>query len=192
MGIRLPLPIRLARPGKTATTVLLSVWGAAVVAFLICLIIYAHGEITQYHLHAGQAAPPDHVAPFTFTAVVVVFFVILLRKSGTAESALPGAFIGAIAAPFIFEFPFDVIISARLYPPLHPDPALYRVLFFAFALMLAVFAVWALKGFAYPGTAVPLTLNVVSKALAFVTLLTLFFPRPRPELASVPAEVPAV
>jgi hypothetical protein len=45
--------------------------------------------------------------------------------------------------------------------------------------MLAVFAVWALAGFGYPSAPVPLTLNIVSKLLAFVTALTLFFPQKR-------------
>jgi len=42
--------------------------------------------------------------------------------------------------------------------------------------MLAVFAVWALAGFGYPSAPVPITLNVVSKILAFVMVLTLFLP----------------
>jgi hypothetical protein len=74
----------------------------------------------------------------------------------------------------IFELPFDLIVMARTYPSIPPDPALYRALFFAplfligittllllglspmvrltratfisFALMLGVFAVWALSG----------------------------------------------
>src|SRR5690242_18145608 len=109
------------------------------------------------------------------------------------------AAIGAAAAPMIFEFPFDLIVMARTYPPLPPDPALYRVLFFAplflvefttlallalspmvslsrsafffFALMLVVFAAWGLSGFAYPAAPVPFALNVVSKVLAFAAAL---------------------
>jgi hypothetical protein len=42
-----------------------------------------------------------------------------------------------------------------------------------------VFAVWALPGFGYPSTPVTYTLNVISKLLAFVTILTLFLPRAR-------------
>ena len=111
--------------------------------------------------------------------------------------------IGALAAPWIFEFPFDLIIVSRTYP-IPPDPAWYRALFFvplfaialttlalltlsplvrlsratffSFAAMLAVFAIWALSGFGYPSTPVSITLNVVSKILAFVTALTLFLP----------------
>ena len=42
--------------------------------------------------------------------------------------------------------------------------------------MLVVFAIWALFGFGYPSAPAPITLNVVSKILAFVTALTLFLP----------------
>jgi hypothetical protein len=212
-GIRLPLPARAARPGKTAATVMLVAWAAAVAVFVACLVFYARQEIIQYHLPLRKAAPPDRIAPLTFTAVMVTFLVILVRGSRDRGTALASAAIGAVAAPFIFEFPFDLIIMARVYPPLHPDPALYRALFFAplllmdiatlllllltplvqltratffsFALMLGVFAVWALAGFAYASAPVPITLNIVSKILAFVTLFTLFFPR-RPQATADP------
>jgi hypothetical protein len=212
-GIRLPLPAQAPRPGKTAARIILVAWAATVAAFLACLVIYARQEVIQYHLRLNRASPPDRVAPFTFLAVVAVF-VILLRRSRDNEKALASAAIGAIAAPFIFEFPFDLIIMARVYPPLHPDPALYRALFFAplllmdiatllllrlvpmarltratffsFALMLGVFAVWALAGFGYASAPVPFTLLFVSKMLAFVTLLTLF-PRRRPATANTAA-----
>jgi hypothetical protein len=123
--------------------------------------------------------------------------------------------MGAMAAPMIFEFPFDLIVMARTYPPIPPDPALYRTLFFvplflieittllllrlsptvrvtratffSFALMLSVFAVWALSGFGYPSAPAPFALNVASKILAFVTALTLFLPqRPAPGQAPRP------
>ena len=60
---------------------------------------------------------------------------------------------------------------------LSPLARLSRATFFSFALMLAVFAVWALAGFGYPSAPVPFALNVVSKLLAFVTVLTLFLPQ---------------
>ncbi len=105
----------------------------------------------------------------------------------------------------IFELPFDLIVMTRTYPPIPPDPALYRVLIFAplfgveittlslltlspmvrltrvtcfaFAAMLLVFAIWGLSGFKYPFTPLPYACNVVSKILAFVTVLNLFQPR---------------
>jgi hypothetical protein len=107
---------------------------------------------------------------------------------------------------------------ARIYPPVPPDPTLYRALFFvplfaieittlsllawspmvrlrrasflSFALMLAVFAAWALSGFGYPSAPLPITLNVVSKILAFVTALTLFLPQ-RDRVLAAGARTPA-
>ena len=135
-----------------------------------------------------------------------------LARIGTR---LAGAAIGAIAAPMIFELPFDLIVMARTYPSISPDPALYRALFFAplflieittllllrqssmvrltratffsFALMLGVFAVWALSGFGYPSAPLPTALNMVSKILAFVTVLTLFLPQRPSARAATPA-----
>jgi hypothetical protein len=127
------------------------------------------------------------------------------RSRRAGWTALTSAVIAAMAGPMIFELPFDLIVMARTYPPIPPDPAWYQALFFAplllveittlslltlspmarlsratffaFALMLAVFAVWAFAGFGYPSAPAPFALNVVSKLLAFVTVSTLFLPQ---------------
>jgi hypothetical protein len=124
----------------------------------------------------------------------------------------------------IFELPFDPIVIARIHlilpdpPPwtlvyvplllveittllmlrLSPMVRLTRATFFSFALMLGVWAAWALAGFGYPSAPLPIALNIASKILAFVTAVTLFLPRqptpgraPRPEnneRADPPAE----
>lgn len=206
-GIRLPLPARVARPGKTAAVVIVVAWVAAILAFLVCVTFYARQYLAYLHrMDVSKAVPFDRVLPVTLAAVVVVFL-ILVRSPGNSGMGPASAAIGAITAPFIFEFPFDFFVMTRTYPPIPPDPALHRALFFvpwflvdittllllwlaptvrltratffSFALMLAVFAVWALTGFGYPGAPVPITLNVVSKLLAFVTVLTLFPRQPR-------------
>jgi hypothetical protein len=59
---------------------------------------------------------------------------------------------------------------------LSPMVRLTRATFFTFALMLLAFAVWALDGFGYPSASAPIALNIVSKVLAFATVLTLFLP----------------
>jgi hypothetical protein len=128
---------------------------------------------------------------------------------------LGSAVIGAIAAPVIFEFPFDLIVMTRTYPAVAPNPALYRVLFFAplflvefstlalltlsplvrlsrvtvvtFSLMLLIFAVWALFGFGYPSTPLPWAFNSVSKVVAFVVALSLFLPQRGRNSAPEPA-----
>jgi hypothetical protein len=202
-GTLLPLPLRPARPGETAKTFMLVIWGLAILAFLVCLPVYVR-HARREHLYHG--APPTPIFPITATCAVVIFVVILLvSRSHGRQVALMSAAIGAAAAPMIFEFPFDLVVLARTYPPLPPDPALYRALFFAplflvefttlslltlcptvkltratfffFALMLAVFAVWALFGFAFPSAPAPYALNVLSKILAFVVALSLFLPQ---------------
>jgi hypothetical protein len=201
-GIRLRHPLRPPMIGETAKNCLLAAWFFAIAAFLVCVAFYVQQLQREYPHHAR---PADPITPVTFIAVGLLFFILLVSGSRGWRVTLPSAVIGALAAPMIFEFPFDLIVMARTYPAIAPDPALYRVLFFAplflievttlallalspmvrltkpalffFALMLAVFAVWGLSGFAYPASPVPITLNVVSKILAFVVTLSLFLPQ---------------
>lgn len=206
-GIRLPLPLRATRPARGARIAMILAWGASMPAFLVCLGIYIRQYLHAYH--PKSAAPSDPIAPVTLTAAVVIFFVIIAISPdslGLGKRLASGA-IGAMAAPMIFELPFDLIVMARTYPPIPPDPALYRALFFvplflieittllllrlspmvrltratffSFALMLGVWVAWALSGFGYPSAPLPLALNIASKILAFVTALTLFLPTRR-------------
>jgi len=213
-GIRLPLPVRATRPGPVGRIAMILAWVASIVAFLVCVTIYARQYVHAYGPEA-TAPPTDRIAPITLLAVAVVFVIIISRRSPGFRTRLASGAICAIAAPMIFELPFDLIVMARTYPPIPPDPALYRALFFvplflieittllllrlspmvrltratffSFALMLGVFAVWALSGFGYPSAPLPTALNIASKILAFVTALTLFLPqRPAPEQAPQP------
>ena len=212
-GNRLRRPIRAVQPGPAGRNAMILAWVGSMVAFLICFAFYV-----QQYVHAyGPAAssPKDRIAPITLAAVAATFVIIIWRRTPGFRTRLAAGFFGAIAAPMIFELPFDLIVMARTYPPIPPDPALYRALFFvplflieittllllrlspmvrvtratffSFALMLGVFAVWALSGFGYPSTALPTGLNIASKLLAFVTALTLFLPqRPAPRQAPPP------
>jgi hypothetical protein len=201
-GVKLPLPASLPRPGRTAKVFLLVSWILSIAAFGVCFALYALQEMRG---HLGHAAPADPITPVTVIGFGVALLAIaLIHNARGWRIALGSAAIGALAAPMIFEFPFDLIVMTRTYPPILPDPALYRVLFFAplflvevttvarlslspvvrvtrttlwcFAAMLAVFAVWALIGFSYPTTPAPFALNVASKILAFLTTLSMFVP----------------
>jgi hypothetical protein len=199
-GTRWPGPFPARRPRPAVANLMLAIWFLAITVFLVCASVYVHQARQEL---PGRATPTDPITPVTFLGVGVVFFVILIASTGAPAARLGSAVIGALAAPWIFELPFDLIVMTRTYP-IPPDPAWYRALFFvpllaialttlalltlspmvrlckatfwSFALMLAVFAVWALAGFGYPSAPVPITLNAVSKILAFVTLLTLFLP----------------
>jgi len=218
-GNRLRLPVRPARPGKTARTFMLVAWLLAIAALLAGVFV----DVLQlYRDHLLYSPPADPIAPVTVIGVGVIFVVIALASSSRGWRVMLGsAVVGAMAAPMIFEFPFDLIVMARVYPPVPPDPALYLALFFAplflvevttlslltlspmvrlsqatflfFALMLVVFAVWALFGFAYPSAPAPIALNVVSKILAFVAALSLFLPqRAQAGTTSAAARPPAM
>ena len=199
-GKRWPGPFQARRPRPAIANLMIAVWILAITTFLVCASLYVH---QARHELPGRAVPTDPITPVTFLGVGVLFLVILIASPYGPVARLGSAAIGALAAPWIFELPFDLIVMTRTYP-IPPDPALYRALFFvpllavglstlalltlspmvrlsrsgfwSCALMLAVFAVWALFGFGYPSAPVPITLNVVSKILAFVTALTLFLP----------------
>jgi Protein of unknown function (DUF3089) len=211
-GIRLPLPVRATRPGPAGLAATIAAWVASIAAFLACVIIYIRQSARAYDLSAPAAAPRNPITPVTMTAALAVFIIIVIISRGSHAwgTRLISGVIGAMAAPMIFELPFDLIVMPRSHPVV--DPGLYRLLLFgglfaieittmlllrlpskvrltratflSFALMLGVFAVWALDGFCYPSAPVPFALNVASKILAFVTALTLFLPqRPAPEQA---------
>jgi len=215
-GLQLRVPVQLRRPGRAARTVMLATWGAAIVAYLVCLGLYAHQLIQQHVVHSRPAQP---VFPVTAACMIALFFAILyIGRSLSQKARLGSAFIGALAAPMIFEFPFDLIIMTRIYYlAIAPGRALYwllvvaafflelttlallslsplvrlpRAAFFAFALMLLIFAVWALFGFGYPSAPLPFAFNAGSKIVAFVVALSLFLPL-RGE-ASTPVPAPAV
>jgi hypothetical protein len=200
-GTRLRRPVRLRQPGPGGTIFLLVAWGLALITFLACASAYVQQVRRDHITHAAVADP---ITPVTITAAVVLFLIVFVATPRGPWVRLTSGAIAAMTAPMIFELPFDLIIMGRIYPPVPPDPAFYRALFFVplilvelttlslltltpmvrlfrpacywLALMLLVFAVWALAGFGYPSAPVPIAMNVVSKLLAFVTVLSLFVP----------------
>jgi hypothetical protein len=201
-GIRLRRPVPVPRPGRTLTRCMFVAWVLAIGAFLVGFAAYVR-QVRLDHLVKTQPANP--ISMVTATAAVVLFLIVFSATPRDLRGRLSSGVIAAMAAPWIFEVPFDLIIMTRTNPAVPPDPALYRALFFAplvlvglstlsllsvpgmvklsrpacccLALMLLVFAAWALAaGFGYPAGAVPFVMNVASKILAFVTALSLFFP----------------
>src|SRR5580693_1269961 len=200
-GARLPLPARLARPGRTAKIVMLAAWVLAIALLFVSVAAY----LTQVYRAGLERTPAaDPITPVTLIGAGVLFFVIALAQQPRGwRIALGSAVVGAAAAPMIFELPFDLIIMPRTHPVI--DPGLYRPLLFGtlilvdittlallwlspavrvqratlwcLAGMLAGFAGWSLFGFSPPSAPGPITLNAVAKILALVTALTLFLPR---------------
>ena len=204
-GFKLPLPARPRKPGKAVAAIMVTAWVLSIVALLVSASVYV-AKATKAGF--GQTSRSDSIAPITLIGVVVVFVVIavgLWRVRGP-NVALGSALIGALAAPWIFEVPFDLIIMTRVGTDHVYDPDLYLPLLFGVLIlvgittiallslssamrvhratlwclagMLALFAVWGLFGFGYPSTAGPFTFNALSKIVALATSLTLFLPQP--------------
>ena len=200
---RLHRPLEAKIPGRAATFFMIVIWVLSIFTFLINYLVYGY-QISQTHVAYTALANP--ISPVTYISVVVTFIIIIVitRKHGI-KTALLSAFVGALAAPMIFELPFDLIIIRRTLPVIPPYPAVFRGLFFfplflieistisllilsplmklsrytLFALsgMFFIFAVWALFGFKYPFTPVLIALNSISKILSFVVAITLFLPQ---------------
>jgi len=190
--------IAVKRPETVLRVTLVGIWVLSVVTFLVAAGIYALADEQQTINFTG---PMNPIAPVTLTSAVIAFFVIVkLAERGGFGGAVGSAIVGTIAAPMIFELPFDLIVMWRTYPPtptiaftllyflplflievsslamltFSPFVRLSRATLLLLASMFLIFAVWALFGFAYPATPIPVTLNVISKILAFATAISLF------------------
>ena len=196
-GFRFRYAIAVKGPGKFLGALLIGCWFLAVIAFLLAITAYALAQQQQ----AIQFMITNPITPVTFTSAVITFFVILyLARQRGSRIAIGSAIVGTIAAPMIFELPFDLLVMWRTYPPV--PHVLYTLLFFlplflleilSFALlsfspimkltrytlfllagMFFLFTVWALFGFAYPSAPIPIALNMLSKVVAFATAVSLF------------------
>jgi Ca2+/Na+ antiporter len=201
LGTRLDHPLKARRPGKALGISLVLIWVLALNSLTISAGVYG---LTIIQRVGSFTSPPDPISPITALSGLVTFIVIavLARRLGF-KGAVGSAMVGAIAAPMIFELPFDLIVMTRTYPPtpevvfmllfflplflveiisfmmltLSPLTRLSRYTLYALGAMFLVFAVWALFGFSYPSSAIPIGLNALSKILSFVAAVTLFLPQ---------------
>ena len=185
------------RPGKFLGALLISSFVLALLTFLLAVGAYGLADVQQ----GINFTSTNPITPVTMTAAIVTFFVILfLTYKRGARVAIGSAIVGTIAAPLIFELPFDLIVMWQTFPPspptlytplfffplflveilsfalltLSPVMRLSKVTFFLLAGMFFVFAVWALAGFAYPSTPFPIAMNMLSKIVAFAVAISLF------------------
>ena len=202
-GLKLKKSLRVKMPGKAITGMLVAVWILAIITFLTNVVVYAL-QMQQEKLIGTPPANP--ITKFTLIFAVISFGVIFIVNIGSGTKvAFWGAVTAAMAGPMIFELPFDLIVISRIYPPIPPSPGLFLALFFlplfsielttisllflsplmkvsrltlfSLAGMFLVFAIWGFLSFSFAYTTEFLVLNVVSKALAFVTVVTLFLPQ---------------
>ncbi len=202
LGIRLHRSIGVNRPGRAVSIFLIMIWCLSLATFAIAVLAYARLLLQQY---GTFTAPPSPISPITDMSGFFAFIIILLlNRDHGWRTALGSAVVGTIAAPMIFELPFDLIVMGRLYPPTtteltllfflplflieissfalltcSPLMRLSKYTLFALAGMFLVFAIWAWFGFPYPSSPIPIALNVISKILSFAAAVTLFLPQTR-------------
>ena len=135
---RLRVALKPRRRGRGAKVFIFAVWLLSLWTLAIGWQVAGHLAIAAF---PGRAAPPSPTWPLTATAMVVTFVLILVigaQQGFRARADFPAAVFGALAAPFVFEFPFDLVIVTRTVPEIPPDPIVFRVAYFAPLLFVAV------------------------------------------------------
>ncbi len=206
LGTRLHHPVRARRPGWAVGILLVLLLGLAVLTARFAVFAYGLAWLAQ-HGKGSAAAATNPISPITYLSVLITFIVVVVLARGRGlRVALGSGLIAALAAPWVFELPFDLIVMSRIhivpspaivYTPLYflplflieittfalltlsPVMQVSRYTLFSLAAMFLVFAVWALFGFSEPSTLLPVVFNAVSKVLAFVVVVTLFLPEKR-------------
>ncbi len=200
IGVRFRPGKPVQRPGTFLSTLLVGSFVIAILAFLTAITAYGRADVQQ----GVTFTSTNPITPVTMTAAILTFVIVyFLTRHHGARTALGSAIVGTIAAPLIFEMPFDTIVMWHTFPP--SPSALYTLLFFlplfliellSFALltlspamqfvqatffllagMFCIFAIWALAGFAYPAAPFPIAMNMLSKLVAFAVAISLFWRR---------------
>jgi hypothetical protein len=202
LGTRLHHSLAPKMPGIGLSILLVANWILSFATLAVSIGTYVRILFQEY---GPFTAAPNPITPVTTLSGLITFIVIaiLTRRYGL-RVALGSAIVGTIAAPMIFELPFDLIVIARVLPrppaptaqltllyflplflwelasysllTLSPATRLSHKTLFALAAVFLVFGIWALAGFSYPSTPIPIALNAISKMLSFVAAITLFLP----------------
>ena len=187
---RMKRPIPLPHPGRILKVVIVILWLIPILFFLAVIRIIAEKT------HNAPSTGP--ILPITLASAACTFvYLAYVTRRGGALSALGNGFIGAVAGPMVFEFPFDLIVIPLLnigklgilvfFGPLFAvifttlalllfskRTAITKYSLYSLAAMILVFAIWALDGFSYPSDPISFVLNAVSKVLSFTTIIAMF------------------
>jgi hypothetical protein len=201
LGTSLQRSVEVERPGYALSILLLVIWVVSLATLVIAVSTYMRALYQQY---GNVTLPTNPISPITSLSGLLTFILIAyISRHHGLKIALGSALVGTAAAPMIFELPFDLIVMFRTYPPmpatlftllfflplflleistfslltLSPLTRISKYTLFSLAAMFFVFTVWALFGFSYPSTPIPMALNVVSKVLSFIAAITLFLPQ---------------
>jgi hypothetical protein len=203
LGFKLNKSLSVKQPGRAMAGMLVAIWILAINTFLANSSVYA---LYMQQINLIGTPPENPITIFTLSFAFISFLIIFqINVNIGVKTAFWSAVLAAMAGPMVFELPFDLIIMSRTYPPIPTNPALFiglyfiplfsielttisllflsplmkvtRQTLFSIAGMFLVFAIWGFLSFSFAYTTEFLILNVVAKALAFVTVITLFLPQ---------------
>ncbi len=201
-GYKLKQSLRVKQPGRATAGMMIAFWILSILTFLVNVVVYS---ILLNQAKFTGTVPNNPITKFTLLfALSSLLIISFINSEKGGKVAFSSAALAAMAGPMIFELPFDLIVMGRTWPPIPPNPALLRALFFfplflielttisllffsplfkitkytlyCLAGMFLIFAIWAFFSFSFAYTPLFLVLNVASKAMAFVTAITLFLP----------------
>ncbi len=203
-GTRTHHPVRARQPGMAVGILLVLLLGLAVITSRFAVFAYGLAWLAQ-NGRGSAAAATNPITPITAICTLATFIAIVILTRGRGiKVAVGSAVLGTMAAPWIFELPFDLIVMSRIhivptpatvYTPLYflplflielltfalltlsPVMQVSRYTLFSLAAMFLVFAIWASFGFSEPSTPLPIVFNAISKIASFVAAVTLFLPQ---------------
>jgi hypothetical protein len=127
LGTRLHHPIGVQKTGTTAGILLVVIWLLSFLALFNAGLLYYVTAAQQF----GNVTPPtDPITPITDLSALVTFIAIaFLGRHHGLKAALGSAIVGTIAAPMLFELPFDLITIWKTHSP-EPAVLFNMILFF--------------------------------------------------------------
>ncbi len=203
LGFKLKKSLRVKQPGRAVAGMMIVVWILSILTWFVNIGVYS---LLMQQAKLTGTIPANPITKFTLSFAFLSFLIIFFinRKTGK-KIAFSSAVLAAMAGPMVFELPFDLMVMGRTYPPIPPDPTVLRALFFfplflvelttisllffsplfkvskftlySLAGLFLVFAIWGFLSFSFAYTTEFLVLNVVAKAMAFVTVVTPFLPQ---------------
>jgi hypothetical protein len=189
-GRRMKHDIKLPKMGKIVGAIVVVIWAFSILTFLKFNEILARRTGTT-----GSLGP---IFPITVISAFCTFgYVAYISRHDGVGASIGRGFLAFIAGPMIFELPYVLIVVPKVKAPLVPEIIflipLFTIIFttlsmlffskkvaitkysvYLFALMLFVFALWALDGYSYPSNPFSFLMNAISKVLSFAAAAAMF------------------
>jgi hypothetical protein len=127
LGFILRNSLHVKMPGRAVGGVLVAVWFLSILTWLVNIGVYT---ILLQQANFTGTIPDNPITKFTLSFAFITFLIIFqINGNNGVRTAFLSAVLAAMAGPMIFEFPLDLIVMARTYPPIPPAPGILYALF---------------------------------------------------------------